>query len=89
MLFSKNERFGQDINADQRDWLFSTPQKKSYLFQNKLLPMSLHKVWKENERFRLVFRKMLDLLVFMPKTRFMNASTGDSRSVLGRFLVGF
>jgi hypothetical protein len=30
--------------------------------------MSLNKVWNENERFRLVFSKML---VFMPKTGFI------------------
>jgi hypothetical protein len=35
----------------------------SYLFQNKLLPMSLSKVWNEYECLRLIFTKML---VFMP-----------------------
>jgi hypothetical protein len=38
---------------------------KSYLFQNKLIPVSSGKVWNENECFRLVFTKML---VFMHKT---------------------
>jgi hypothetical protein len=43
------------------------------LFQNKLLPMSLSKVWNENERFRLVFTKML---VFVPKTGSLHTGKG-------------
>ncbi len=46
---------------------------KSFIFQNKLIPWFLSKVWNENEHFRLVFAKML---VFMPKTGFLNVSTG-------------
>jgi hypothetical protein len=46
---------------------------KSFIFQNKLIPWFLSKVWNEKEHFRLVFAKML---VFMPKTGFLNASTG-------------
>jgi hypothetical protein len=45
----------------------------SFIFQNKLTPWYLNKVWNGNEHFRLVFAK---ILVFMPKTGFLNASTG-------------
>jgi hypothetical protein len=46
---------------------------KSFIFQNKLIPWFLSKVWNKNEHFRLVFAKML---VFLPKTGLLNASTG-------------
>jgi hypothetical protein len=45
--------------------MFSKTTLNSNLFQNKLKLMSLSKVWNENERFKLVFTK---LLVFTAKT---------------------
>jgi hypothetical protein len=56
--------------STQFEYLKTTPQPD--LFQNKLLLMSLSKVWNENERFRLVFTKML---VFVPKTGSLHTGT--------------
>jgi hypothetical protein len=39
--------------------MFSKTTPNSNLFQNKLKLMSLSKVWNENERFKLVFTKLL------------------------------
>jgi hypothetical protein len=89
MLISVNERFLQEINADQLVLNRTKPKPsfwkrklkypcqsvftenephKSFIFQNKLTPWFLSKVWNGNENFRLVFTKML---VFMSKTGFI------------------
>ncbi len=68
MLISENNCFREELNAalcflySQLQYLKTTP--KSYLFQNTN--------WYANERFWLVFTKML---VFMPKTRSINLAT--------------
>ncbi len=64
---SENERFGL-VFAKTRSIHSGTD-----LFQNKLLSMSLSKVWNENERFRLVFTKKV---VFVPKTGSLHTGTG-------------
>jgi hypothetical protein len=59
--------------------MFSKTTPNSNLFQNKLKLMSLSKVWNENERFKLVFTK---LLVFTAKTGSINSGTGREKTVL-------
>jgi hypothetical protein len=53
--------------------MFSKTIPNSNLFQKRLKLMSLSTVWNENERFKLVFTKML---VFTAKTGSINLGTG-------------
>ncbi|MFO0005700.1 MAG: hypothetical protein ACK559_31695, partial [bacterium] len=53
--------------------MFSKTIPNSNLFQKRLKLMSLSTVWNENERFKMVFTKML---VFTAKTGSINLGTG-------------